>query len=157
MSNQATWAMAQGVVHLDHDAMRELGLADADLAPTLERERAELARREQLYRGVRGPLDVRGRTVIVVDDGLATGRTAAAALLLLRRLGAARVVLAVPVGGPDCRARMAGLADDIVCLSCPPDFRAVSLAYDDFTPTEDAEVLECLREASGPGTPGGAA
>lgn len=152
----ALGAMASGLVHLDRDAMREVGLADADLAPTLQRERAELERRERLYRGARGPLDVRGRTVIVVDDGLATGRTAAAALLLLRQLGAATVVLAVPVGGADCRSRMAGLADDVVCLSCAPDFRAVSLAYDDFAPTEDAEVLQCLQEARDTGSSGGA-
>jgi predicted phosphoribosyltransferase len=140
----AVGALARGVVHLEPASLTLLGLTARDLEPTIREETAELARRERLYRGDRPSLDVRARTVIVVDDGLATGQTARAALTFLRRLGARRLVLAVPVGGPETLARMSGFADDVICLSSPPDFQAVSQGYRDFSPTSDAEVLACL-------------
>jgi putative phosphoribosyl transferase len=148
----AVGALARGVLHLDERTMAELGLDERDLEATIREESEELERRERLYRGDRPPLDVRDRTVIVVDDGLATGQTAMAALTVLRRLGARYLVLAVPVGGPDTRARMAGFADDVLCLSCPTDFHAVSQGYRDFSPTSDAEVLASLRTTM-PGAP----
>lgn len=152
----AVGALARGVVHLDPSSLAMLGVSERDLAPTIRAESEELERRERLYRGDRPALDVRDRTVIVVDDGLATGQTAMAALTLLRRLGARRLVLALPVGGPDTRARMSGFADEVVCLSMPPGFHAVSEGYRDFSPTSDAEVLACL-DPSAPAPRDGAA
>lgn len=144
----AVGALARDVLHLDEHTLAELGLGERDLEAVIREESEELARREQLYRGDRPPLEVHDRTVVLVDDGLATGQTAMAALTVLRRLGARRLVLAIPVGGPDTRARMLGLADDVLCLSCPTDFRAVSQGYRDFSPTTDAEVLSCLQAAA---------
>jgi putative phosphoribosyl transferase len=141
----AVGALARGVLHLDESTMRELGIGERELEPIIREESEELARRERLYRGDRPPLDVRDRAVIVVDDGLATGQTAMAALTVLRRLGARYLILAIPVGGPDTRARLAGFADDVICLSCPTDFHAVSQGYRDFSPTTDAEVLAALQ------------
>jgi putative phosphoribosyl transferase len=143
----AVGALARGVVHVEPATLAMLGLTERDLEPAIREESAELERRERLYRGDRPALDVRDRVVVVVDDGLATGQTAMAALTLLRRLGAARLVLAVPVGGPDTEARMSGFADEVVCLSCPRDFHAVSQGYLDFAPTSDAEVLACLEQS----------
>jgi predicted phosphoribosyltransferase len=85
--------------------------------------------------------------VILVDDGLATGATLRAALSAVRSEHPARIVVAVPVGAPESVARFREMADDVVCLEMPPDFRAVSLSYDDFSPTSDAEVVECLEAA----------
>lgn len=141
----AVGALARGVLHLDEPTLRELGIGERELEPIIREESEELARRERLYRGDRPPLDVRDRAVIVVDDGLATGQTAMAALTVLRRLGARYLILAIPVGGPDTRARLAGFADDVICLSCPTDFHAVSQGYRDFSPTTDAEVLAALQ------------
>lgn len=144
----AVGALARGVIHLDAATLAQLGLTERDLEATIREEAEELERRERLYRGDRPPVAVRDRTVIVVDDGLATGQTAMAALTLLRRMGARYLILAVPVGGPDTRARLADFADDVVCLSCPTDFHAVSEGYRDFAPTSDAEVLACLHAAA---------
>ena len=141
----AIGALARGVVHVDRRALQALGVDERDLARTIEAETAELERRERLYRGDRLPLDVRDRTVVVVDDGLATGQSAMAALTVLRRMGARYLILGIPVGGPDTRARLAGLADDVFCQSCPTDFHAVSEGYRDFAPTTDAEVMACLQ------------
>jgi len=141
----AVGALARGVLHLDEPTLRELGIGERELEPIIREESEELARRERLYRGDRPPLDVRDRAVIVVDDGLATGQTAMAGLTVLRRLGARYLILAIPVGGPDTRARLAGFADDVICLSCPTDFHAVSQGYRDFSPTTDAEVLAALQ------------
>jgi putative phosphoribosyl transferase len=146
----AVGALARGVIHLDPSTLAMLGVTERDLAPTIHAESEELERRERLYRGDRPALDVRDRTVIVVDDGIATGQTAMAALTLLRRLGARRLILAVPVGGPETQARMSGFADEVVCLSMPHGFQAVSQGYHDFSPTSDAEVLACLAASARP-------
>jgi len=113
-------------------------------------ETRELERREALYRGGRPAVPLAGRTVLVVDDGLATGSTAAAAVRALRRAGPRRIVLAVPVAAPDSAERLARLADEVVCLSTPADFRAVSLWYRSFGQTSDEEVIELLQRASAP-------
>jgi putative phosphoribosyl transferase len=110
-------------------------------------EKEELERRERAYRGGRPAVPVKGRTVIVVDDGLATGATLRAALVAVRSEQPSSIVVAVPVGAPESVARLRALADDVVCLEMPPDFRAVSLSYEDFSPTSDAEVVECLEAA----------
>ena len=110
----------------------------------------ELERREREYRGDRPPLDMRGRTGILGDDGLATGATMEAAVRSLRALGAGRVVVAVPVASNEARQRIAAVADEIVCLATPEWFSAVGQWYHDFGQTSDAEVRELLaRSAAG--------
>ena len=143
----AVGAIAPGAVYVDRLLVRRLGVSAAYLEQITTAEGRELERRERLYRSGRAPLDVEGRVVILVDDGLATGATARAAVVSLRQRRPAQVILAVPVGAPETVARLREVADDVVCLETPPDFRAVSLAYRDFSPTSDAEVVSCLAAA----------
>ena len=119
------------------------GYVDAEV----KRQLAELGRRREAYLGVRRPLAPRGRTVVVVDDGIATGSTVTAALQALRKAGAARVVLAVPVAPEDTIARLREQADEVVCLATPAGFRAVGLHYADFRQTTDDEVVALLAAA----------
>ncbi|MFE9774787.1 phosphoribosyltransferase [Streptomyces sp. NPDC005931] len=143
-------AMAGDEVPLfDADALRRLGLDATDLAPVIERERAELRRRERLYRRGRPAPELRGRSVIVVDDGLATGSTARAALRSLRRQDPARIVLAAPVCSPDAAELMRAEADEVVCLSEPAGFMAVGQWYDDFEQLTDEDVLTALHGHEG--------
>jgi predicted phosphoribosyltransferase len=109
-------------------------------------ELVELRRREQVYRGNRPPVPLAGRTVVLVDDGLATGSTMRAAVVAVRRGEPAGVVVAVPVGSPTACAALAPDVDDLVCLAAPRGFRAVGQAYADFTATSDAEVRAALAE-----------
>ena len=132
----------------DRESMARLGLTEERLADTFAREREELRRRERAYRAGRPPLDVRGRTVVLVDDGLATGVTARAACRFLRARAPGRLVLAVPVAAPEAAHRLAQEADLLVCLSTPPDFFAVGQWYQVFDQTTDEEVLAALH-ASG--------
>lgn len=117
----------------------------------LERERAEqlevIRRRRALYTPHRDPYDAHGRTVIVVDDGLATGASMKAALHAVREHQPKRLVCAVPVAAPDSVEEVRPLADELVCLYAPPGFRAVGLHYDDFPQVEDAEVCATLEAA----------
>ena len=129
-----------GVRVLNDDVVRTAGLTGSDIERVTDRESDELARREVEYRGSRLPLEVRGRTVVVVDDGLATGATMAAAVSALRAGGSNRIVVAVPVGAPSTCAMLAERADEVVCLHQPHNFRAVGLWYRDFSPTTDEEV-----------------
>ncbi|MFF4036897.1 phosphoribosyltransferase [Streptomyces sp. NPDC001816] len=141
----AVGALAAGDPPLfDSDTLDRLGLTEERLAPTVERERAELARREQRYRGDRPPPELKGRTVIIVDDGLATGATARAALRHVWRRAPARVVLAVPVGAPDSLALLEDEADMIVCPRRPAGFGSVGQWYADFGQLTDADVLDVL-------------
>lgn len=109
-----------------------------------QEELAELRRREREYRGERPPVELQGRTVVLVDDGLATGATMRAAVSVVHRQEPAAVVVAVPVGSPGTCARLAEEVDDVVCLLTPAAFRAVGQAYADFAPTDDAEVRAAL-------------
>jgi putative phosphoribosyl transferase len=135
----------------DNAILRELGIAEAQLTSVVARERAELERRVEVYRGGRPPPEVRGKTVILTDDGLATGVTARAALRALRAAKAARTVLAVPVGSPTSVAALTAETDDIVALALPHGFHAVGEWYRSFGQLTDADVLALLSEAaSGP-------
>ena len=119
-------------------------LPDADLDAVLQREVAELRRRDEAYRGDRPPPVLEGSVVVLVDDGLATGATMRAALSAVRRQAPAAVIVGVPVGAPEtCRA-LAREVDALVCPSTPRTFHAVGQAYADFTPTSDAEVRDAL-------------
>jgi len=120
--------------------------ADA-LAAVIAREQDELVRRELLYRGERPSISIRGRTVIVVDDGLATGSTMRAAVLAIRQQRPAHLVVAVPVGAEETCALLRGDADEVVCAAMPSPFRAVGLWYANFPQATDDEVHELLDEA----------
>ncbi|MBO8187359.1 phosphoribosyltransferase [Streptomyces spirodelae] len=128
----------------DATALEMLGLTEDRLASTVARERAEMHRRQDLYRGNRPEPRVAGRSVIVVDDGLATGVTARAALRYIRRQQPARLVLAVPVGSPQAVTSLGHEADTVVCLHQPVVFEAVGLWYEDFPQISDEEVTEAL-------------
>jgi putative phosphoribosyl transferase len=144
-----------GVVVLNEDVLQAGRVDEATLADAERRERAELERRARQFRGDRTRLPLEGRTAVVVDDGIATGATARAACAVVRAHGAARVVLAVPVGSPRALGDIAPTVDEVVCLESPQRFAAVGQAYADFRPTEDEEVLGLLRRPA-PGTPTGA-
>ncbi|GAA2435501.1 phosphoribosyltransferase [Streptomyces macrosporus] len=139
----------EGPPLFDRQSLAMLGLTAEGLAPQVERERAELRRREELYRGGRSAPDVHDRTVILVDDGLATGVTARAALRAVHALGPARVVLAVPVASPQAAAALEPETDRLVCLSRPSSFQGVGQWYTDFTQVGDDEVITTLRASAG--------
>jgi predicted phosphoribosyltransferase len=144
----AMGAIAPGGVCVVNEALvRRLRIPEGTLDEVATAETRELERRERLYRGGRPPVDVRGRTVILVDDGLATGATMHAAVRALRTQGPAAVVVAAPVGAPETCAALSGPADDCVCVLRPRDLRGVALWYEDFTQTEDAEVSALLERA----------
>ena len=126
----------------DMDLLAQLGLGPHDLEPTVARERAELARRVRAYRGERPPPSVTGRIVVLVDDGVATGSTARAALRWLRARGAGPLVLAVPVCSREGAHLLAADADLVICLQRPVRFGAVGRFYKDFAQLTDADVRE---------------
>jgi predicted phosphoribosyltransferase len=147
----AMGAIASGGVRVvNHDVVSALRIPDEVIEAVASRELAELARREQLYRGDRPAPDVSGLTVILVDDGLATGSTMRAAIEALRQRGAARIVAAVPVGAPETCEEMNRVADEAVCARTPDPFYSVGLWYDDFSQTSDEEVRELLARARRP-------
>ncbi|MFP5219257.1 MAG: phosphoribosyltransferase [Actinomycetes bacterium] len=146
----AMGAIASGGVRvMNDDLVRRLGVSADQVDDVVLAESAELARRESAYRAGRPPLELTGRTAVVVDDGLATGATMLAAVDAVRAAGAARVVVAVPVASPDACARVAQHADDVVCVHAPAAFSAVGGFYEDFTQTNDDEVRRLL---GGPAT-----
>jgi putative phosphoribosyl transferase len=131
----------------DDGLLRRLGLYETDLADIIAAERAELDRREQVYRGGRPPAPVEGRDVIVVDDGLATGGTARAALRALRRSSPSQLVLAVPVGAAETVAMLAAEADKVVVVATPAGFRAVGQWYESFDQLTDGDVVALLERS----------
>ncbi|MBO1076243.1 phosphoribosyltransferase [Roseomonas marmotae] len=134
---------------INEAVVRELGISEAYLEREAARQRAEITRRSDAYLRGRPPLPVENRTVIVVDDGAATGATARVALRMLRAAGLARrVVLAVPVAAPEVAAMLRGLCDDAVFLALPDPFGAVGRFYEDFTQVEDAVVIDLLDRAA---------
>jgi predicted phosphoribosyltransferase/predicted alpha/beta-hydrolase family hydrolase len=142
-----------GTVVLDRTVARRVGMTRRLLEATMDTEVQELRRRVLAYRDGRPRLPVRGRTVIVVDDGLATGLTVLAAVRALRNQGAGRIVVAVPVGARESVARVGEEADEVVCLTIPNDLFGVGHWYRDFAPVSDAEVLEHLAAAAAPAAP----
>lgn len=137
-----------GVILLDEEVMRWLAITEAQVRHTIARETSEMERRLRLYRGDRPSLDVRDRTVILVDDGLATGVTARAAIASLRQQQPHRLVVAVPVCAEQTAARLQEEVDDLACASVPPVFRAVGVWYHDFDQTSDEEVIALLQRAA---------
>ncbi len=144
----AIGAVAEGGVHfVDNETARALGLSEVEVHALIERADRELAEQAARYRGRRSPMPLDGRTAILVDDGLATGRSAHAAVRSLRRRGAARVILAVPVGAPSSVRALQPVADEVVCAQAPDELWAVGAWYRDFRPARDEQVTGLLADA----------
>lgn len=151
----AMGAIASGGLPIfDAGMIVRFGLSEAEIQAVVRKEQRELARRERAYRGDRPPREIRGRTVLLVDDGLATGFSMRAAVEALRPLSPAQIVIAVPVAPRPTARAFRELADEFVCLATPEPFHAVGEFYRDFSPTEDLEVLELLARRSLEVTPG---
>jgi predicted phosphoribosyltransferase len=141
----AMGAIASGGVRLvNHDVVDALGIPPAVIDQATKREHVELERRERLYRGSRPLIPLANKTVVLVDDGLATGSTMRAAVAAVRQQQPARIVVAVPVGASSTCHELAEEADEVICLRSPEPFVAVGLWYRDFTPTSDDEVRTLL-------------
>ena len=133
-----------GGVVVNHNLVRSLGLTDADLRTAIDRETRELDRREQAYRGGRPPVDLTGKVVILVDDGVATGASMLAAIRAVRAGGPAQVIVAVPVGPASACRELGREADRVICATMPADFEAVGQVFSDFHQVTDDEVRELL-------------
>jgi len=145
----AAGAIASGGVRvLNEDVVRAIPYATEAIEAVTARETAELQRREQLYREGRPAPELRDKIAILVDDGLATGATMRAAVKALRQSGAAKIVVAVPVGPPDTCDELAREADEAICLRTPPFFQAVGQYYENFSQTSDDDVRELLTRAA---------
>lgn len=143
-------AIASGGVRvLNEDVVQALRISPSAIDSVTGSESDTLQRREQAYRGDRPRLDVRGKIVILVDDGLATGASMRAAIAALWKQEPARIVVAVPVAPPEVCEALKAEADEVICAATPDRFLGVSAWYDDFTQTEDAEVRELLGQARG--------
>lgn len=141
----AMGAIATGGVRvLNPEIVGPLGISEQALERVTERQQDELRRREEAYRGNRPAPDVRGKTAILVDDGLATGSTMRAAISALRQQGPERIIAASPVGAPSVCAELDRLVDRMICATMPEPFHAVGLWYDDFSETTDDEVRDLL-------------
>ena len=138
-------AIATGdVVVVNEDRVKALGIGEDMIKDIIDRERIEVERRQQLYRSGRPPLDIADKTVVVVDDGIATGSTARAALKSLEQRGVKRRIVACPVAAAETVRALATDADEVICLRTPTAFGAVGAWYDDFAPVFDSEVRELL-------------
>ena len=137
-----------GVRHINRDVVDQLRIDSETIDVASRREQKEIERREQLYRGQRLPVDVRNKTVILVDDGLATGSTMRAAIAALRQHRPARIVVAVPAAAPQTCSEIADEVDEIICAATPEPFYAVGQWYQEFSQTTDEEVRDLLARAS---------
>ncbi len=137
-----------GAEFVNEELVKSLGVSQAALDSVRERELAELQRRERAYRGERPSLNVRARRVIVVDDGVATGATMRVAVSALRRAGAARVTVAVPLASPEVAKQLMRLTDELLCLETPTPFRSVGQWYRHFEQTTDEEVRQLVQRAA---------
>jgi putative phosphoribosyl transferase len=149
----AMGAIASGGVRvLNREVVDALQIPESDVAAATSAEQEELERRQRLYRDDLPPVDVAGKTVILVDDGLATGSSAQAAVLALRQRHPAKVIVAVPVGAAETCARLSEVADRVICAFTPDPFYAVGLWYADFEQTSDQQVHDLLVAAANRGT-----
>ena len=137
-----------GVRHINRDVVDQLRIDSDTIEAASRREQKEIERREELYRGQRPPVDVRDKTVILVDDGLATGSTMRAAIAALRQHRPARIIVAVPAAAPQTCSEIAAEVDEIICAATPEPFYAVGQWYREFSQTTDEEVRELLARAS---------
>ena len=157
--NQPEYAMGAvgdgGVLVVNEAVVRQVGVQREEFLMVVARERAEVQRRAHRFRGDRPAISLAGRTVVVVDDGIATGATARAACRVVRASGAARVVLAVPVAPMDWLATIGPDADEMIALHRPRHLHAVGQYYVDFAQTSDEEVIACLERASSRNLPQG--
>ncbi|MGB7847545.1 MAG: phosphoribosyltransferase [Candidatus Acidiferrum sp.] len=145
----AMGAIASGGVRvLNQDVLRVLGISRGLVDLVAQREQRELQRREREYRDGRSPADIRGRTVILVDDGLATGSSMRVAAIALKKKDPSKIIAAVPVGAPETCAEFESDVDKVVCAASPEPFRAVGEWYRDFSQTSDEEVRDLLSEAA---------
>jgi putative phosphoribosyl transferase len=142
----AVGAVADGVSAIDEPAIRRLGLDMTAVRAEVARQTVEVARRTAAYRSGLPPLELAGRTAVLVDDGVATGWTCAAAASFTRRAGAARVVVAVPVGPPELAERLSPVVDEVVVLVTPDPYLNVGQVYEQFPQVDDQEVLRCLQQ-----------
>jgi putative phosphoribosyl transferase len=146
-----------GITVFNHWILQTLGLDEADLAPIIEREERELHRREQAYRSDRALPDLQGKTVVLVDDGAATGATMHAGVEAVRTLDPRRVIVALPTSSVDAAERLRSVADEVIALSTPEPYFSVGSWYQSFGQVDDAEVAEWLgrcRQNDKPGTKG---
>ncbi len=148
----AMGAIASGDVRVLNDqVVQELGISEAQINQVAAKEQQELERRERLYRENLAAPDVQGRTVILVDDGLATGATMRAAIRALRQEQPARIVVAVPISAPETCNEFKAEVDEIICAETPCPFIGVGLWYEDFSQTTDQEVRDLLKRAANRG------
>lgn len=136
-----------GVRFLNKDIFDQLSISDQQLEEVTKREREKLKKRENIYRGTRPGLDLEGKEVLIVDDGLATGATMKAAVQALREHAPARILAAVPTSPPDTCREVKELVDEMICLSTPASFRGVGGSYREFGQTSNEEVKDLLEEA----------
>lgn len=136
-----------GAQVLNEDVVRLSGISEEEIEPIARRERQELERREREYRGSRPPPEIQGRTVILVDDGLATGATMRAAVAATRQLQPKRIVVAVPAGAPEAARELGREADEVVCVMTPEPYYSVGTWYEDFAQTTDEDVRALLSNA----------
>ncbi|MFD1686262.1 phosphoribosyltransferase [Halobellus litoreus] len=135
---------SDGTVWLNESTIRDLGVGETYIDEGIESERAAALEKVERYRAGRPPLELRGKTVLIVDDGIATGATTIVCLRQVKNQGAERVVLAVPVAPPDTVDRLTGEADEVICVETPPHFRAVGQFYDSFGQVSDSEAKAYL-------------
>lgn len=140
-------AIASGGVRvLNDDVVRMASITSGEIESVTEREKKELERRERVYRGGRAALEVKGKTVLLVDDGIATGSSMRAGIAALRQHAPARIIVATPVAPATTRRRLGKEADGIVCVCMPETFHAIGQFYEDFLPTGDDEVCTLLEQ-----------